>query len=172
MPDNEQSKADQSAETKTMDADTARRVEREKLTRRAALRKLGFGAGIAALSMFSVDDLARLVGQRMERMAGDNKVAQAIAKEFQQAGIAFAGSLVCDANGCSDDQLKFNCTGCPTTTGGTPTVTIEGGNCHQCVISACGRCFGTNSEGVLSQAGLDCQNRLDDACSGGGVASS
>ena len=93
MPDIEQTKVDQTAETKPMDADTARRVEREKLTRRAALRKLGFGAGLAAFSLLGVDDFARMVGQRMQRMAGDNKVAQAVAKEFQQAGIALAGTV-------------------------------------------------------------------------------
>ena len=73
-----------------MDIETAQRVEQEKITRRAALRKLGFGAGFAAFALLGVDDLARMVGQRMERMAGDNRVAGQIAKEFQQAGIALA----------------------------------------------------------------------------------
>lgn len=92
MPDTEQTGAGQPAETEPMDAETARRVERDRLTRRAALRKLGFGAGIAALSLFSVDDLARLVGARMERMAGDNKIAAQVAKEFRRAGVVLAGS--------------------------------------------------------------------------------
>ena len=73
-----------------MDLQTALRVEQEKMTRRAALRKFGFGAGLAAFSLLGVDDIARMVGKRMERMAGDNKVAGQIAKEFQGAGIAFA----------------------------------------------------------------------------------
>ncbi len=79
--------------TETMDAERARRVEQEKLTRRAALRKLGFGAGLAAFSLLGVDDFARMVGKRMERMAGDNKVAGQIAKEFQSAGIALADPI-------------------------------------------------------------------------------
>lgn len=74
----------------TMDLVTAQRVEQEKMTRRAALRKFGFGAGMAAFSLLGVDDFARMVGQRMERVAGDNKVAQHVAKEFQNAGIAMA----------------------------------------------------------------------------------
>ena len=78
-------------DTETMDADTARQVEQAKISRRAALRKLGFGAGMAAFSLLGVDDIARLVGKRLERMAGDNKVAGQVAKEFQSAGIAFAG---------------------------------------------------------------------------------
>ena len=96
---------------KPMDLDTARRVEQEKLTRRAALRKLGFGAGLAAFSLLGVDDFARMVGKRMERMAGDNKVAGRIAKEFRSAGIALADS---------PSGQNLNCLGC---CGGTdPTV--------------------------------------------------
>ena len=97
-------------QSKTMDVQTAQRVEQEKMTRRAALRKLGFGAGLAAFSLLGVDDLARLVGQRMDRMAGDSKVAEQVAKEFQQAGVAFAGdpsgssTSVCSGTGrhCGD----------------------------------------------------------------------
>ncbi len=74
----------------TMDTAAAQRVEQERMTRRAALRKLGFGAGIAAFSLLGVDDFARMVGQRLERNARDNKTAMAVAKEFQSAGIAFA----------------------------------------------------------------------------------
>ncbi len=77
-------------ETEPMDAETARRVEADKITRRAALRKLGFGAGMAAFALLGVDDFARMVGKRMERMAGDNKVAAQIAVEFQSAGISVA----------------------------------------------------------------------------------
>ena len=73
-----------------MDVEAARRVEDSKLTRRAALRKLGYGAGIAAFSLLGVDDFARMVGQRMGRMAGDSQVAQAVAQEFRQAGITLA----------------------------------------------------------------------------------
>lgn len=54
---------------------------------RAALRKLGFGAGMAAFALLGVDDFARMVGQRM---AKDNKVAEQVAKEFQGMGVASA----------------------------------------------------------------------------------
>ena len=77
----------------TMDLETAQRVEQEKMTRRAALRKLGYGAGIAAFSMLGVDDFTRMVGQRLQRMAGDNKVASQIAREFQEAGVAMATAV-------------------------------------------------------------------------------
>jgi hypothetical protein len=110
MPNTEQNEPTE----QPMDLATALRIEREKMTRRAALRKLGFGAGLAVFSLLGVDDLARLVGQRMERMAGDNKVAEQIAKEFQQAGIAFAmgPSGVClGASDCSTCQnnIRTSC---------------------------------------------------------------
>ncbi len=86
----EQSTDSGTEQVETMDLATAQRVEQEKMTRRAALRKLGFGAGFAAFALLGVDDFARMVGQRMERMAGDNKVAMQVAQEFQSAGIALA----------------------------------------------------------------------------------
>ena len=106
--------------TEPMDLETARRVEQAKISRRAALRKLGFGAGLAAFSMLGVDDFARMVGKRLERMAGDNKTASAVAKEFQQSGIALAAptnpsGISCipnnDCSGCSDIQIGDCCSG-------------------------------------------------------------
>jgi hypothetical protein len=82
------------------------RVERERLARRAALRKIGMTTGMAVFAMFSVDDLARMVGQKMEQRAGDSKVADQIAKEFSEAGIALANGPSC---GC---QPGCGCGGC------------------------------------------------------------
>jgi len=64
--------------------------EQECLTRRAALRKLGFGAGLSAFMLLGVDDLARMVGTKMAQTARDNKTAEQIAKEFQSAGVSLA----------------------------------------------------------------------------------
>jgi hypothetical protein len=104
-------------QSKTMDVQTAQRVEQERMTRRAALRKLGFGAGLAAFSMLGVDDMARMVGKRMERIAGDNKVANQVAKEFQQAGVAFADGGLSGSGGsgnsscqhCANQYFLDNC---------------------------------------------------------------
>lgn len=90
MSSNPNTDSDTAEQSETMDLATAQRVEQEKMTRRAALRKLGFGAGVAAFGLLGVDDFARMVGQRLERMAGDSKVAAQVAKEFQSAGIALA----------------------------------------------------------------------------------
>ncbi len=73
-------------------AETAlERFERERLSRRRALKKLGVTAAMATFAMFSVDDLAHMVGAAMKQQAGDSKIAEQIAREFQSAGIAFAG---------------------------------------------------------------------------------
>lgn len=64
--------------------------EQERISRRAALRKLGFGAGMAALLALSADDLARMAAVRLKQRAGDSRVADQIAREFRNVGIAFA----------------------------------------------------------------------------------
>lgn len=120
------------------DVEAARRAEDSKLTRRAALRKLGYGAGVAAFSLLGVDDLARLVGQRLNRMAGDSKVAQAVAKEFQQAGIALAGP---PPNGCIYVQGPGGSGAHPGT--GECNVNAIGSGCAQAHPNdtvACGKC--------------------------------
>ena len=75
------------------------KFEREQLTRRQALRKFGVTSAMATFALFSVDDLARMVGKAMQQRAGDNKVAEQLAKEFQQAGIAMAGGT--DTSSCA-----------------------------------------------------------------------
>jgi|GEM_PF-1193828 len=77
------------------------KFEREQLTRRQALRKFGITSAMATFAMFSVDDLARMVGKAMEQRVGDNKIAGQIAQEFQQAGIALATT-----------DSTYPCTGC------------------------------------------------------------
>lgn len=84
-------------------------IERERLTRRQALRKLGFGAGLSAFMLLGVDDLARMVGDKMQQMAGDNQVANQVAKEFQSAGIAFA------AGPSGGGPSGISCADCTTT---------------------------------------------------------
>ena len=66
------------------------KFERERLSRRQALKKLGMTSAMAAFALFSVDDLARMVGKTMQQRAGDNKVAEQVAKELQRAGVTLA----------------------------------------------------------------------------------
>lgn len=67
------------------------KVEQERLTRRAALRKMGYTSGIALFSLFAVDDLARMAIQKMEQHKETRQIAETVAKEFKNAGIALAG---------------------------------------------------------------------------------
>lgn len=94
---------------------TTEQVEQERLTRRAALRKLGFGAGLSAFMLLGVDDLARMVGTKMAQMDGDNKVAGQIAKEFQSAGVSLADGSAsgppCSASFCNCVNQCLNLTG-------------------------------------------------------------
>ncbi len=66
------------------------KFERERLSRRQALKRFGMTSAMTAFVLFSVDDLARMVGKAMQQRAGDNKIAAQLAQEFQNAGVAFA----------------------------------------------------------------------------------
>ncbi len=86
--------------------------EQQRYTRRQALRKFGFGAGLSAFMLLSVDDLARMVGRQLQQAAGDNQVANQIAEEFRNAGVAFAGpSDPCQGLGYCDccNKKYANC---------------------------------------------------------------
>lgn len=76
------------------------KFERERLTRRQALKRFGMTSAMTAFALFSVDDLAHMVGQAMQQQAGDSKIALQIAKEFQTAGVAFAGGGPSGRSGC------------------------------------------------------------------------
>jgi len=102
------------------------RFERERLSRRQALKRFGMTSAMATFALFSVDDLARMVGKAMQQRAADNKVVEQISQEFQQAGVALAtqpavgpnalpygncnsfqnggGSAACDA--CNNDRYN------------------------------------------------------------------
>lgn len=85
---------------------TAReKFEQGRLSRRAALRKMGLTTGMALFGMFAVDDLARIAIKRMEQHKETQQVAETVAKEFKNSGIAFAGdsgSSVTLSRACSD----------------------------------------------------------------------
>ena len=71
-------------------AEERAQFEKEKLSRRQALARIGFQAGAAAIAALTADELLRKVGKEMQRRASDNKVAQQVAKELNNAGVAFA----------------------------------------------------------------------------------
>lgn len=93
------------------------RFDRERLSRRQALKRFGITTGMATFAMFSADDLARMVGQALQQRAGDSQIANQIAREFQQAGVVMAATQA-GANGAP---------------GGGPCITPSGCDCQcQC----------------------------------------
>ena len=99
--------------------------ERGRFSRRQALKKFGITSAMAAFALFSVDDLAQMVGKAMEQRARDNKVAQQVAKEFQQAGVAFADGGFSSGSGCSG-------TGRPCYNPPPPSAPGPSANCQHC----------------------------------------
>jgi hypothetical protein len=86
-------KENESAVEVTKPETALEKLEREKMTRRQALGRIGFLAGAAAVASLTVDELTRKVGQEMNRRASDSKVVAQVAKEFENAGIANAGTI-------------------------------------------------------------------------------
>lgn len=109
MPENDEHDISAGA---TAPVETEReRFERERLSRRQALKRFGMTSAMATFALFSVDDLARIVGKAMQQRAGDNKVAEQVAQEFQEAGVAFAGSPSTSGPTCSyyTTPARWNC---------------------------------------------------------------
>lgn len=109
------------------------RFERERLTRRQALKRFGMTSAMAAFALFSVDDLARMVGKAMQQRAGDNRIAGQLAKEFQQAGIALADLPP------SYYQIGINCKYNHNSYGGNAS------SCSDCVKTGCATYYGSGS---------------------------
>jgi hypothetical protein len=83
-------KENESAVEVTKPETALEKLEREKMTRRQALGRIGFLAGASAVAALTSDELTRLVGKEMQRRAGDSKVVAQVAKEFENAGVASA----------------------------------------------------------------------------------
>ena len=66
------------------------RFENERMTRRGALRKFGFMAGMAVFATLSVDDLARIAAKKMQDNEATKGIGDTLAKEFRAAGVALA----------------------------------------------------------------------------------
>ena len=109
------------------------KFERERLSRRQALKKLGMTSAMATFALFSVDDLARMVGKAMQQRAGDNRIAGQLAKEFQQAGIALADLPP------SYYQIGINCKYNHNSYGGNAS------SCSDCVTAGCAMYYGSGS---------------------------
>ena len=98
-----------------------------------SLKRFGMTSAMAAFALFSVDDLARMVGKAMQQRAGDNRIAGQLAKEFQQAGIALADLPP------SYYQIGINCKYNHNSYGGNAS------SCSDCVTAGCATYYGSGS---------------------------
>lgn len=69
------------------------RFEQERMTRRAALRRIGMTSGLVVFSLLTVDDLARLAAEKLKDNKATEQIGTSLAKEFQGAGVAFATTI-------------------------------------------------------------------------------
>ncbi len=87
-------------------AEERARFEKERMNRRAALRRFGIGAGATAFLALGVDDLARLVLGKMQERHMMDGVTEQVARELHNAGVSFATAPVecshCDRQVCQD----------------------------------------------------------------------
>jgi hypothetical protein len=126
--------------------------ENEKMDRRRALGRIGFLAGAAAVAALTSDELLRKVGDRLAQNAGDNQVAQQVAKEFQAAGMAFAvpfcsgcmsncvatathKCINCDVPCLPQRLIKYSCGECDTNYNGLYTycLSLDSDHSPQCL---------------------------------------
>ncbi|MGC4045793.1 MAG: hypothetical protein QM758_18540 [Armatimonas sp.] len=114
--------------------------EKEKLSRRSALGRLGFLAGAAAVTALTSDELLRKVGERLSQFSGDSDVARQVAREFQAAGVALASpSDPCSGcfSGCTN-TVGFQCQPCSMSCGSNTAKHIPK-NCSS-NSSSCNEC--------------------------------
>lgn len=101
-------------------AEERAQFEKEKLSRRQALARIGFQAGAAAIAALTADELLRKVGKEMQRRTKDHKVAQQVAKELSNAGVANALAIdvptgsKCKCNVTGSGTSWWFCTVCTT----------------------------------------------------------
>ncbi len=108
MPENESNieTIGNTEKTEPMTETRLEKFEREQMSRRAALRKIGYTSAMATLAMFGADDVMRLVGRKMEQRARDSQVAEVVARELSGAGVAMALNV----NPCQNCvTAKTNC---------------------------------------------------------------
>lgn len=118
-------------------AEIARR-EVQKLSRRAALAKMGVRSAMTIFAAFSIDDLARMVGKKMEQNAAQNAAVNEVARQLQNAGLSFAyKKAVCVT--WVDDKDNQVCVGdgCLTGMPGCGCSCKAGALCQECCDSKC-----------------------------------
>ena len=136
------------------------RIENERMTRRKALRKFGFTAGMAVFSVLTVDDLARIASKKLQDTEATKGIGDMLAKEFRSAGVAMANPYGGDPYGNNNPSNPY------------------GRTCEEVcmdVFIACGQdaanTYGYGTPDYTAAAAICISDRdacLDDYCGGGG----
>ena len=119
---------------------TREQFERERLTRRGLLRRLGLTAGASLFSLVAIDDVVRATVAKMRETEALHGVADTVAMEFKNAGVAFAqGSPAQHFCGVT----PVPCYTCPGGTDGNPPPPgCTDGPCRHCPpLANCDDCF-------------------------------
>jgi len=82
--------------TELAQSTSADALAQEKLTRRAALRRLGMTGAMTVLGVLSVDELARVASKKL----GEHEMTRNLANDFKDAGIAMADDV-------GNDMIKY-----------------------------------------------------------------
>ncbi len=161
------------------------KFEAEKMSRRAALARVGLRFGAVALAALTVDDLARLAGDELRRRADGNQTVEQVARELQQAGVAFAarthpwdGGTPGPTNGCGSQTVANYCGYyfCYPEDGGHPNNPVQ--SCKDCCQGVYGgspnpgACAGQGGNGNLTLCQQQCESWDDKIGQGGQVANS
>lgn len=116
------------------------KFDQEKMSRRAALRKIGLTSGIALFGMFAVDDLARLALRGLQQHKETQAVAETVAQELRGSGVAFAAD--------GGDSGYYDCVPC------TPTAKNEtsckGGQTCKNMVKPCWEAEATTYQKIHS----------------------
>lgn len=76
--------------------DASQHFEQERMNRRAALKKLGITSVATVLGVFAADDFARMAIRVMEQNKATRQVAETLAHELKNAGVALASTTAGD----------------------------------------------------------------------------
>ena len=83
---------DSTLDVNTNVSEARAKFEQARLSRRSALRKLGMTGGMALFSLLAVDYLARLAVKKLAQHQETKALANSLAHDFKDMGVAFAAS--------------------------------------------------------------------------------
>lgn len=118
---------------------TREQFERERLTRRGLLRRVGITAGASLFSLVAIDDVVRATVTKMRETEALRGVADAVAVEFRNAGVAFAQG---SGNSTPCNVTAIPCYKCPSGPDGGPPPPCTEPFCQHCTPpSDCDDCM-------------------------------